>query len=328
MFDRRPPNPRQRRPPMAMDPTRDRPGQQGSGGSMPGFTTPTIPSLIGKPGMYRGRDGQMKMTPTFDPDDYGDTSWGGGKGTFGGSGLPSFGGGKPLFGQGRPPIDGMGRVGAGPSRGPWDETPEGIWTDDLDEIDIDGGMGRIGGMRQYGAEGISSPANRRSNDPSFWQGKIDELRSQSNFVDPTNDWGDEDWTQFYEPGDAVNVKAGGNENFGKAWDGDSWEDVDWNDPTVASMSAESRAWDTDYQQGIQEAWQNNDEVAFQRWRNLGRANMTSKWQGQQQTSPAEPVYSVPRNPGNGKKPQQPKPPSVNPPTSQPDPWRKKQSPIY
>lgn len=337
MFGRRPPNPRGL--PRVGDPDAvpsrtgmPRPNPRPSGGgSMPGFTTPTIPSLIGTPEMYRGRDGSMKITPTF-PNRDTTAKWGGGKGTFGGSSMTI--GGRPLgdlFGQGRPEVDGgLGRVGGVSNRGPWDDDPSDAWNDSITDIDIDSGMGRVGGgqsMSQYGIEGISNPSNRRSNDPGYWQDRMDELRGQSNFVDPTQDWGDDDWQDVYEPGDAVNIKAGGNENFGKAWDGDSWEDIDPNDPSAASMFAESRAWDTDYQQGIQEAWQNNDEQAFQRWRNLARAYETSKWQNQQPATPTpEPQYSVPRNPGKPTPKPAPTPPT--PPYQAPDPWKKKQSPIY
>lgn len=255
-----------------------------------------------------------------------------------------FGAPQPTFGEGRPPIDdGFNRGGVqramppvrptprtGMDRSPWD-IPEDTWEASMGDLEIDRGMGRIGGSRptgQYGAEGISAPGGRRSNDPAYWQGRISDLRGQTNFVDPTQDWGDDDWMDVYEPGDAVNVKADGNPNFGKAYDGDSWEDVDPTDPSVASMFAESAGWEDDYQSGIKEAWANNDEQGFQRWRNLARAYETSKWQNAQPQAVApDPGYSVPRNPG--KRPAPPKAPAVpTTPVAQPDPWRKKQSPIY
>jgi hypothetical protein len=274
---------------------------------MPGFTQPTIPNLIAQPGMYRGRDGTMKVTPTF-PNRDRNQQWGRGKGTFGGM--------TPTFGQGRPPIDAGFNRTAGNAPGmksPWDDNPDDAWSDSIGDVDIDPGMGRM--------------IDRRPPDRDWWEDRMADIRGQMNTVDPSTDWGDDRWMDTYEPGDYVQVKADGNPNFGKAWDGDSWEDTDPNDPSNASMFAESAAWDDDYQTGLKEAWANNDETAFQRWRNLARANMQSQWQDQAQTSqPAQPVYSLPKQPGKPT-PKQPTTPQV-PPYREPDPWPKKQTPIY
>lgn len=199
-----------------------------------------------------------------------------------------------------------------PSRSPWD-LDEDSWDVGLGEPEIDRGMGNI--------------IDRRPNDRDWWQDRMADIRGQANTVDPSRDWGDDDWMDVYEPGDAVQVKADGNPNFGKAWDGDSWEDIDPNDASVASMFAESEGWDDDYQQGLKEAWANNDETAFQRWRNLARAYQTSQWQGQ--PSPTQPDQRVSIPPMRGKpKPKAPTPTVPTPPTGQPDPWPKKQRPIY
>lgn len=318
---------------------------QPSSGGRPAYQIPTGVAEM-------GRFGKMIQRPVMDMRNALRIR---GRGTFGGSPTPTDGR-DPGVGpkdpryfdeNGLPIADGQssrgGMYGYGVPRGMPGGSPTGLPTgmtqlgqpgsvdlpDALDDVWGNGADEDTWDGKQYGIDGISSPSNRRSNDPTWWQGKMDELRGMDNFVDPTQDWGDDDWMDFYEPGDSVNVKADGNPHFGQAWDGDSWEDIDPNDASVASMFAESLGWEDDYQQGLREAWTNNDETAFQRWRNLARAYETSKWQTQQPQTPATPTTPAqPSRPNKPNKPAPPKAPGVPTPVAQPDPWRKKQHPIY